>query len=296
MSIPRRPGLPSPWLMISPMLAVVIAVAGLPILLTIGLAFTNARLTGGLASAHWAGLDNFAYALTDPDFLAAAGHTMHFTILSVGFEALFGVLVALLLNEDFHGRTLCRALLVLPWALPTIVNAIMWRLVYQPDFGVLNAVLTQGGVMAQYRSWLGAPDGAMNAVIVADVWKNYPLVTLIVLAALQGAPRDLYEAARLDGAKAWARFRTVTWPVIMPPLVVALVLRTIEALKVFDIVYVMTRGGPASATKTMSFFVYEESFRFMRVGSGASYALIVVLVSMVFVTLYVRILRQESST
>ena len=279
--------------MISPMLVVVLAVAGLPILLTIGLAFTTARLTGGLASARWAGLENFGYALTDPGFLAAIGHTLHFTILSVGLETLFGVLVALLLNQEFRGRTLCRALLVLPWALPTIVNAIMWRLVYQPDFGVLNAVLTQGGVMSAYRSWLGDPDGAMNAVIVADVWKNYPLVALIVLAALQNAPRDLYEAARLDGAKAWARFRVVTWPVIMPPLLVAVVLRTIEALKVFDIVYVMTRGGPASATKTMSFFVYEESFRFMRVGSGASYALILVLISMVFVTLYVRILRQE---
>ena len=279
--------------MISPMLVVVLAVAGLPILLTIGLAFTTARLTGGLASARWAGLENFGYALTDPGFLAAIGHTLHFTILSVGLETLFGVLVALLLNQEFRGRTLCRALLVLPWALPTIVNAIMWRLVYQPDFGVLNAVLTQGGVMSAYRSWLGDPDGAMNAVIVADVWKNYPLVALIVIAALQNVPRDLYEAARLDGAKAWARFRVVTWPVIMPPLLVAVVLRTIEALKVFDIVYVMTRGGPASATKTMSFFVYEESFRFMRVGSGASYALILVLISMVFVTLYVRILRQE---
>ena len=271
----------------------IVAVAGFPILLTIALAFSKVRLTGGLASAHWAGMSNFVYALTDPDFLAAAGHTLHFTFLSVGLEAVFGVLVALLLNQDFRGRNLCRALLVLPWALPTIVNAIMWRLVYQPDFGVLNAVLTQSGAMSEYRSWLGSPESAMNAVVLADVWKNYPLVALIVLAALQSAPRDLYEAARLDGANAWARFRVVTWPVIMPPFMVALVLRTIEALKVFDIVYVMTRGGPASATKTMSFFVYEESFRFMRVGSGASYALIVVLISMVFVALYVRILRQE---
>lgn len=279
--------------MISPMLAVVISVAGLPILLTIGLAFTNARLTGGLGSAHWAGLDNFAYALTDPDFLAAAGHTMHFTILSVGFEALFGVLVALLLNEDFRGRTLCRALLVLPWALPTIVNAIMWRLVYQPDFGVLNAVLTQGGVIAQYRSWLGAPDGAMNAVIVADVWKNYPLVTLIVLAALQGAPRDLYEAARLDGAKAWARFRTVTWPVIMPPLVVALVLRTIEALKVFDIVYVMTGGGPASGTQTVAFYTYLQAFSNQLFGYGAALAYLIVIAVGALAMFYLRVLRQN---
>ena len=276
------------------MTVAVLAVAGFPMLLTIALAFTRTRLTAGLGSMRWTGLDNLTFALSDPDFLAAVGHTLYFTIGSVSFEASFGVLVALLLNQEFRGRTLCRALLVVPWALPTIVNAIMWRLIYQPDFGVLNAVLTQGGLMAGDRSWLGEPDTAMNAVIVADVWKNYPLVALIVLAALQGAPRDLYEAARLDGAKAWARFRTVTWPVIMPSLLVAVVLRTIETLKVFDIVYVMTRGGPASATKTMSFFVYEESFRFMRVGSGASYALIVMLISMVFVGIYVRFLRQEA--
>ena len=287
----RRPGLPSPWLMIWPMLAVIVAVVGYPILLTLYLAFTDARLMGGIGAAHRVGFDNFLFVMTDPDFLAAAGHTLYFTILSVGLEAMFGVLVALLLNENFRGRTLCRALLVLPWAMPTIVNAIMWRLIYQPDFGVLNALLTQTGLMAEYRSWLGSTGSAMNAVILADVWKNYPLVALIVLAALQGAPVELYDAARLDGAKAWQRFKTVTWPVIMPPLLVALVLRTIEALKVFDIVYVMTHGGPASATKTMSFFVYEESFRFMRVGSGASYALVVVLICMVFVTLYVRLIR-----
>ena len=291
-----RLGMPSPWILIAPMLVVILATVGYPIVLTVWLAFTDARLMGGVAAAHFQGFDNFAYALSDPDFLAAAGRTVYFTLASVGAEALLGVLVALLLNEEFRGRTFCRALLVLPWALPTIVNAIMWRLIYQPDFGVLNAFLTQTGLMEAYRSWLGSPDSAMNAVIVADVWKNYPLVALIVLAALQGAPADLYQAATLDGANAWHRFRVVTWPVIAPPLLVALVLRSIEALKVFDIVYVMTRGGPASATKTMSFFVYEESFRFMRVGSGASYALIVVLICMVFVTLYVRLMRQGGAS
>jgi multiple sugar transport system permease protein len=289
--VSQRPGLISPWRLIAPMLVIIVGVVGYPVLLTVYLAFTDARLLGGPGTAHWIWVDNFAYALTDPDFLTATAHTLRFTILSVGFEALFGLLVALLLNQNFRGRTLCRALLVLPWALPTIVNAIMWRLIYQPDFGVLNAVLTQSGLMSAYRSWLGDPDIAMNAVIVADVWKNYPLVALIVLAALQTAPTDLYEAAKLDGAGPWRRFQVVTWPVVAPPLLVAVVLRSIEALKVFDMVYVMTRGGPASATKTMSFFVYEESFRFMRVGSGASYALIIVLVCMVFVTIYVRLLQ-----
>ena len=288
-----RPGQVSPWWLLAPMVAVVAAVAGYPMIQTVVLAFTDARLLGGIAASHWIGFDNFAYALSDPDFQAAVGHTLQFTILSVGFETGFGLLVALLLNENFRGRTLCRSLLVIPWALPTIVNAIMWRLIYQPDFGVLNAALTQSGMLAGYRSWLGDPGIAMYAVVVADVWKNYPLVALIVLAALQNAPTELYEAATLDGAGPLRRFQVVTWPVIAPALLVAIVLRSIEALKVFDIIYAMTRGGPASATKTMSFFVYEESFRFLRVGSGASYALILVLVCTVLVALYIRLLQRR---
>ena len=283
----------SPWWLLAPMVAVVVAVAGYPMAQTVVLAFTDARLLGGIAASHWIGFDNFAYALSDPDFQAAIGHTLQFTILSVGFETGFGLLVALLLNEDFRGRALCRSLLVIPWALPTIVNAIMWRLIYQPDFGVLNAALTQGGLLSAYRSWLGDPAVAMYAVVAADVWKNYPLVALIVLAALQNAPVELYEAATLDGAGPLRRFQVVTWPVIAPALLVAIVLRSIEALKVFDIIYAMTRGGPASATKTMSFFVYEESFRFLRVGSGASYALILVLVCTVLVALYIRLLQRR---
>ncbi len=235
----------SPWWLLAPMLGVVTAVAGYPMVQTILLAFTNARLLGGISVSHWIGLDNFAFALSNPDFQAAIGHTLHFTLLSVGFETLFGLLVALLLNEPFPGRTLCRSLLVIPWALPTIVNAIMWRIIYQPDFGVLNAALTQGGLLSAYQSWLGDPGTAMNAVVVADVWKNYPLVALIVLAALQNAPADLYEAAALDGAGPLRRFYVVTWPTIAPALLVAIVLRSIEALKVFDMVPLQTLARAA---------------------------------------------------
>jgi multiple sugar transport system permease protein len=280
------------WLMLAPLGLVMLAVVGYPFVQTIVLSFTDTRLLGGFAASRWIGLENYGYALTDPEFLAAFRQTLYFVVTSVGLEALFGVLVGLLLNQEFRGRTFCRALLVLPWALPTIVNALMWRLIYHPDFGGLNAMLTQLGVLAEYRSWLGTEASAMNAIIIADVWKNYPLVALIVLAALQNTPRDLYEAAKLDGANAWQSFWAVTWPVIMPPLLVALVLRSIEALKVFDIVYVMTRGGPANATKTVSFHVYQESFGFDRAGSGASYALLVVLVALVLVGLYVRLLAR----
>jgi multiple sugar transport system permease protein len=288
----RQLGLPNPWAMFAPLAAVIGTVVAYPVLQTIVLSFTNTKLLAGFAKSRWVGLENYVFALTDTDFLRAIGRTLYFAAVSVGLEGLLGVAVALLLNQSFPGRTLCRALLVLPWAIPTIVNALMWRLIYQPDFGGLNALLVQNGMMSSYRSWLGDESSAMHAVIVADVWKNYPIVALIVLAALQSAPTELYEAARMEGANAWNRFKSVTWPVIAAPLIIALILRAIEALKVFDIIYVMTRGGPADATKTISFFVYQESFGFNRVGSGASYALIVVLLAMILIVLYVRLQRK----
>jgi multiple sugar transport system permease protein len=292
---PSQLGMPPPWMLFAPLALVIGLVVGYPFLQTIALSFTDAKLLSGFSKSHWIGLENYAYALTDPAFLLAMGRTLYFTISSVGLEALFGVLVALLLNQEFPGRAFCRALLVLPWAIPTIVNALMWRLIYQPDFGGLNAALVQNGLMDHYRSWLGEESSAMNSVILADVWKNYPVVALIVLAALQNAPKELYEAAKLEGANGWNCFKAVTWPVIVAPLMIALVLRAIEALKVFDIIYVMTHGGPADSTRTLSFFVYQESFSFNRVGSGASYALLVVLMAMVFIMAYVRLIKSAEN-
>ena len=288
-------GLPTAWMLFAPLTLIIVLVVGYPFIQNIILSFTDAKLLSGFSKSHWVGFDNYIFALTDISFLQAIGRTLYFTVSSVGLKAFFGVLVALLLNQHFPGRAFCRALLVLPWAIPTIVNALMWRLIYQPDFGGLNAALVQNGVMDHYRSWLGEESSAMNSVIIADVWKNYPIVALIVLAALQNAPKELYEAAKLEGANAWACFKVVTWPVIVAPLMIALVLRAIEALKVFDIIYVMTHGGPADSTKTLSFFVYQESFSFNRVGSGASYALLVVLLAMVFIMAYVRMVKSAEN-
>ncbi len=208
-------------------------------------------------------------------------------------EGVIGVLVALLLNQPFWGRTVLRVLVILPWALPTIVNATMWRLNFNPDYGSINALLTQLGLMNHYRSWLGSPDAAINAVMFADIWKNYPLVTLLTLAALQTIPEDLFEAARLDGASAWRRFRAITFPAIAAPLAVALILRTIDAFKVFDIIYVMTRGGPLDSTKTVSFFVYQESFSYLSAGSGAAYAVLMTIICGLLIGIYMLLLLRQ---
>jgi multiple sugar transport system permease protein len=190
----------------------------------------------------------------------------------------------------------CAPLLILPWALPTVVNATLWRLIYNPEYGALNSALTQLGLLESYRSWLGEPGTAMTALIIADCWKNFPLVALIALAALQAVPRDITAASLVDGAGPVNRFRFVILPYLAGPLMVALVLRTIEAFKVFDIIWVMTRGGPANSTRTLSILVYQEAFSFQRAGSGASLALVVTLIVTVLAVGYGMLVRRTAGS
>jgi multiple sugar transport system permease protein len=282
------------WLLMLPLLGVMIAVIGWPLVDTIGLSFTNAKLVG--TSGTFVGFDNYAKMLSSSNFQRTLYTTAWFAIVSVAVEMVIGVLTALLLNQEFHGRFVLRALMILPWALPTVVNATLWRLIYNPEYGALNAALTQIGIIDSYRSWLGEPATAMTALIIADTWKNFPLVTLIALAALQAVPRDIRAAALVDGAGPFARFRFVTLPFIVGPLMVALVLRTIEAFKVFDIIWVMTRGGPANSTRTLSILVYQEAFSFQRAGSGASLALIVTLLVTVLAASYAVLVRKTAGS
>lgn len=281
------------WLMLVPMVVMVLAVTGYPFLQTIWLGFNERPLVGQHAHSTWVGLQNYSRALSNPDFQEALGRTLYFTVISVGAEVILGILVGLLLNQPFRGRAVARALLVLPIAMPTIVSSMMWRIIFNPEFGSLNALLKQLHVIDNYQSWLGEPGLALNMIIVAEVWKNFPLVAVVVLAALQIVPRELYEAAVMDGAGAFRRFFSVTLPVLLPSLSVVIVLRTIEAFKVFDIIYIMTRGGPADSTKTASFFVYNESFSYLKAGSGAAYAMVVVTISLVLIALYLTAVSRQ---
>ncbi len=280
------------WLLMLPLLAVMIAVIGWPLVDTVRLSFTDARLVG--TEGTFVGFDNYAKMLGGSNFQRAFITTTWFAVVSVTAEMVLGVLAALLLNQQFRGRTALRALMILPWALPTVVNATLWRLIYNPEYGALNAALLQLGLIDSYRSWLGEPGSALAALIVADCWKNFPLVALIALAALQAVPRDITAASLVDGAGPFNRFRYVIMPYLASPLLVALVLRTIEAFKVFDIIWVMTRGGPANSTRTLSILVYQEAFSFQRAGSGASLALIVTLLVTVLAVAYAAMVRKAA--
>ena len=282
------------WLLMLPLLVVMVGVIGWPLAETVRLSFTDAKLVG--TGGDYVGLANYAKMLSGAAFQKTLWTTLWFALASVAIEMVIGVLAALLLNQRFYGRTVLRALMILPWALPTVVNATLWRLIYNPEYGAANAALTQLGLTSAYRSWLGEPGSAMWAIILADAWKNFPLVALIALAALQAVPRDTIAASLVDGAGAFRRFRHVTLPHLAGPLMVALVLRTIEAFKVFDIIWIMTRGGPANTTRTLSILVYQEGFSFQRAGSGASLALIVTLIVTVLALAYGGLLRKTAGS
>lgn len=269
------------------MIIIMGAVIGWPLIQTVVLSLTDSDLMN-LTKPAFVGLSNFTKALRNPGYLESLKISGIFAVVVVLSEMVLGTSVALLLNEPFKGRAVVRGLLILPWAVPTTVNAMMWRLIYNPEYGALNSLLFQLGIIDQYVSWIGTADKALWSVMFADIWKNFSLVAMIALASLQTLPESQIEAATIDGANGWQRFRYITLPHLIPSLQVALVLRIIETVKVFDIIYVMTRGGPANKTRSASIFVYQEAFTNSRMGSGAAYAIIMVCMIMILIAFYLK--------
>ena len=239
------------------------------------------------------GLGNFQHALTSTGFWDATGRTLYFTLVSTALELVLGFIIAWLLNKQFHGRWLVQALIILPWALPTIVNAAMWKGIYNAQYGALNGLLSQIGLIDSYQVWLADPFLALNLLIVADAWKTTPLVAIFLLAGLSAIPQEIYDASKIDRAGPIRTFFSMTLPLLAPSIALVLVLRTVEAVKVFDIVYAMTRGGPANGTQTISFYAYITAFSEQNYGLGSAISLIVLLIVLVLSTVYLRLMRRS---
>ena len=274
-----------------PAAIVVFGVVLYPVVRTLWMSFfdINSPMPG---SYPFVGLQNYAKAFHDPAFYPAVGHTIYFTLVSTALELVLGMAIALLLNAPLKARWFWRSLVVLPWALPTIVNGALWRWIYNGQYGALNGLLSTLHISETPHYWLGSPFLALNMVIVADVWKNTSIVAFFILAGLQTIPRDLYEAALVDGAGVFRSFLRITLPLVTPSIAVVLILRTIEAFKVFDIIYVMTGGGPASGTQTIAFFTYLQAFSNQLFGYGAALAYLIVLAIFGLAMIYLRVLRQ----
>jgi trehalose/maltose transport system permease protein len=286
----------SAWIFLIPMLAVLAAVAGWPLLRTIYFGFTNTSLSD-FENHQWIGFANYFSVLklpsgkviydgllVDPVWWRAVWNTVRFTLISVFFETILGMMVALVLNAEFRGRGLVRAAILIPWAIPTIVSAKMWAWMLNDQFGIINDILLNLHLINQKIAWTASADTAMFAVLVVDIWKTTPFMALLILAGLQMVPNDIYEAARIDGINPVKVFWKVTLPLIKPALMVAVIFRALDALRIFDLIYVLTPNNVQ--TKSMSVFAKENLFDFDKFAYGSAASTMLFLILAFFTILY----------
>ncbi|MEY9962607.1 ABC-type sugar transport system permease subunit [Streptacidiphilus sp. MAP12-16] len=279
-------------LLLLPAAVVVFGIILYPIARTILISFFDVN-SAVATTTPFAGVRNYTEIFTSADFWASMGRTVYFTVASTTLELALGLGLALLMDQKLRMRWLFRAIVVLPWALPTVVNGAMWRGVLNAQYGSLNALLTQLHLITAYHSWLGTPTSALNMLVLADVWKTTPLVAFFLLTGLQSIPREIYESARVDGAGSLRAFWSITAPLLIPSVSVVLVLRTIDAFKVFDLVYVLTGGGPANGTQTIAYYTYVQAFSDQRFGFGSALANVIVVCILLLCAVYLRALRRN---
>lgn len=280
------------WLLVLPSLAVILGLNLYPVAYSLWISLRKVSLLD--EGGGWVGLANYRELMSGPYFWDSVWHTVYFTVVSLAVQVVIGIAIALVLNHQFFGRGVVRALVLLPWAIPTIVNGILWQWILQSNYGALNGLLTAFGLIHKSVQWLGRPLLAMNMVIVADTWKMTPFYVLMFLAALQTVPDVLYEAAAIDGGGFWAQFRNVTFPFLKPVLLVVLVLRTMQTFRVFEIIYMLTGGGPGGATNVVGYYAYLEAFRNLNFSAGAAVSFLIVLAVMAVAGVYMWMLRSES--
>jgi multiple sugar transport system permease protein len=218
-------------------------------------------------------MENYKELLQDKNALSSLINTLIFVFTTTFFEIIFGLVIALVINKHFRGRGIVRAAILVPWAIPTVVSSQMWRFMFNDKYGLLNY-----------------PAMAFAAIIAADVWKTSSFAGLLILAGLQLIPDDLYEAARIDGASSWQQFRKITLPLIKPALLIALLFRTMDAFRVFDLVFVMTQGGPADATNVLQFYGYKKIFAEGLMGYGSTISVLVFFITLIISLVYIKVI------
>jgi ABC-type sugar transport system permease subunit len=272
------------WWLVAPAIGTILLIALFPLFWTLWESLHLHDLRMPWLGRPFIGLDNYVEAAGDPRFRSALGHTLVFTVATVTLELALGCALALAMNHAFRGRGLVRAAILVPWAIPTVVSALLWRFMFEGRAGILNAVFTEPPV------WFIHPTLAWIPVILADVWKTTPFVALLLLAGLQNIDASLYEAARIDGASTWRQFRHVTLPLLKPAILVALIFRTLDAFRVFDLIYVMTGGGPGTSTEPIALYTFNSLLQTLRFGYGSALSIIVFLVVFLLALGYIRFL------
>ncbi len=295
------------WLMVLPSILIVAIVALYPLVQSFRLSFTNARLASNRAVEN-IGFNNYRYLWENDTFRIAFKNTLKFTVASVAIELLLGMIVALIINSQFKGRGLMRTAILIPWAIPTVVSSRLWAYMLNDNYGVINDILVNklpktvawipvigdnlAGVFPEHKiAFLARPNWALPSAIAVDVWKTTPFMALLLLAGLQVIPGDVYEAAVVDGANKWKQFWQITLPLLRPAILVALIFRTLDAFRVFDVIYVLF--GYSVSTLTLSIFTQQQLVDGDRLGRASAASVIIFLCIAVFVLIYTRLVRVE---
>ena len=277
------------FLLNAPALLAILLLVAYPILYSFWLSLHRYNLKRPNVFA-FIGLGNYVDIFRSAEFWPALRITLIFTALAVALVVVIGVLIALLLNERFPGRGLVRTLVLVPWAIPPVVNGLMWQWLYDAKVGVLNGLLVTLRIIPDYRGWLSHPTDALLALVTAHVWNALPVAIILLLAALQTIPSELYDAGRVDGASFWQLFHQVTLPWLSQPLLVVMILQTMLAIRVFDIIYVLTAGGPGTSTTTLTWQTYLTTFDNLDFGLGNAYAYTVSLITLGLALVYFKLL------
>jgi len=280
-------------LLVAPALGVVLLIALFPLAWTAWESLHLHDLRMPWRGRPFIGLANYAAILGDPRFWSAMAHTAFFTATSVALELALGLTLALAMNRAFRGRGLVRAAVLVPWAIPTVVSALLWRFLFDAEAGLANAVLMSVGALDEPIVWFVRATTAWVPIVLADVWKTTPFVALLLLAGLQGIDETLHEAAAVDGAGAWRRLRHVTLPLLKPAVLVVLIFRTLDAFRVFDLIYVLTGGGPGTSTEPISLYAFNALLQNLRFGYGSALSITVFVVTFGISLLYIRGLGAE---
>ena len=279
------------WLMMAPALIVLAVIAVYPILRTFWLSFHEMSLKRPQSGFPFIGLANYAKILTDSRAATDILFTLKFTVVTVVLEMFLGYSAALIMNRAFKGRGIVRAAILVPWAIPTSVSAMMWKFIYNDQYGMFNDLLYRFGVITKYKAWLSTSSGSFMALVITDVWKTAPYMALLILAGLQMIPGELYESAKLDGANALQRFWNITLPLSKRSLLVALLFRTLDAFRVFDLISVLTGG--ANGTESIAVYAYKQLMTFLDFGYGSALAVLIFLIVFVISIIYMFFLNGE---
>jgi trehalose/maltose transport system permease protein len=276
------------WILITPSVLVVLLIIAFPTIQVLVYSVLRCKLDG-VTPWSFNGFDNYAFVLSDPDWWHAVWVTLIFTVVSVLLESVLGLAIAMVANSKFKGRTFLRVAILVPWAIPTVVSSKIWAWMVNDIYGVVNVILTGLHLIPQKIAWLATPATAIPVIIAVDVWKATPFMALLLLAGLQLIPKDLYEAGAIDGATKIRQFWAITLPLVTPTLLVALIFRTLDALRVFDIFYVMV-GGQANLS-TMAVYNQQQLVSFLDAGVGSATSVIILAIIALFVVLYTRFSR-----